>query len=62
LAYLREVILQLSVDPSREFLESLLPGHWALGHPEHVLNHRVEESRENARRRDERRARRQRSS
>ena len=62
LAYLREVILQLSVDSSREFLETLLPDRWALGHPEHVLNHRVEESREKARSRDERRARRRRSS
>jgi transposase len=62
LAYLREVILQLSVDSSREFLETLLPDRWALGHPEYVLNHRVEESREKARRRDERRARTRRSS
>ena len=46
LAYLREVILQLSVDSSREYLENLLPDRWALAHPEHVLNHRVEESRE----------------
>jgi hypothetical protein len=44
LAYLRDVVLQLSVDGSREFLESLLPDRWALAHPEHVLNHRVEES------------------
>jgi transposase len=55
-AYLRDVILQLSVDASREFLESLLPDRWALAHPEHVLNHRVEESRQKARRRDQRRA------
>jgi transposase len=41
LAYLREVILQLSVDSIREYLETLLPA-WALGHPEHVLNYRVE--------------------
>ncbi len=55
-AYLREVILQLSVDASREFLESLLPDRWALAHPEHVLNYRVEESRQKARSRDHRRA------
>jgi transposase len=55
LAYLRDVILQLSVESSREFLERLLPDRWALAHPEHVLNHRVEESREKARRRDQRR-------
>jgi transposase len=55
-AYLRDVILQLSVDASPEFLTPLLPDHWAAAHPEHVLSHRVEESREKARRRDERRA------
>ena len=54
-AYLRGVILQLSVDSSREFLESLLPDRRALGHPEHVLNHRVEESRQKERSRDQRR-------
>jgi hypothetical protein len=55
-AYLRDVILQVSVDPSPEFLRPLLPDRWAAAHPEHVLNHRVEESREKAQRRDERRA------
>jgi hypothetical protein len=45
----RDVILQVSVDPSPEFLKSLLPDHWAAAHPEHVLSHRVEESREKAR-------------
>jgi hypothetical protein len=55
-AYLHDVILQLSVDASPEFLEILLPDRWALAHPEHVLSHRVEESRQKARRRDERRA------
>ncbi len=54
-AYLRGVILQLSVDSSREYLETLLPDRWALAHPEHVLNHRVEESRQKARSRDQRR-------
>jgi transposase len=53
---LRDVILQVSVDPSPEFLELLLPDRWAAAHPENVLSHRVEESREKARRRDERRA------
>jgi transposase len=57
-AYLRDVILQVSVDPSPEYLAPLLPDRWALAHPEHVLSHRVEESRERARRRDDRRARR----
>jgi transposase len=55
-AYLRDVILQVSVDPSPEFLKTLLPDRWAAAHPEHVLKHRVDESREKARRRDERRA------
>jgi hypothetical protein len=61
-AYLRGVILQLSVDSSREYLETLLPDRWALAHPEHVLNHRVEESREKARSRDQRREARRRQS
>jgi transposase len=57
-AYLRDVILQVSVDPSLEFLETLLPDRWAAAHPEHVLSHRIDESRQKARCRDERRARR----
>jgi hypothetical protein len=55
-AYLRDVILQLTVDASQEPLERLLPDRWALAHPEHVLSHRLEESRQKAQRRDERRA------
>jgi transposase len=55
-AYLNDVILQLSVDASRESLERLLPDRWAQAHPEHVLSHRLEESRQKAQRRDERRA------
>jgi hypothetical protein len=55
-AYLRDVILQLSVDASPESLTRLLPDRWALAHPEHVLAHRLEESRQKAQRRDERRA------
>ena len=60
-AYLHDVILQLSVDASPELLVGLLPDRWALAHPEHILNHRLEESRQKARRRDQRRARRHRS-
>ncbi len=60
-AYLNDVILQLSVDASPESLERLLPDRWAAAHPEHVLNHRLDESREKARRRDQRRADRRRS-
>jgi transposase len=54
-AYLNDVILQLSVDASPEILPRLLPDRWALEHPEHVLTHRLEESRQKAQRRDERR-------
>jgi transposase len=54
-AYLRDVILQLSVDASPESLARLLPDRWAMAHPEHVLTHRLEESRQKAQRRDERR-------
>jgi transposase len=54
-AYLRDVILQLSVDASPESLARLLPDRWALVHPEHILTHRLEESRKKAQRRDERR-------
>jgi transposase len=54
-AYLRDVILQLSVDASPESLVRLLPDRWAMAHPEHVLAHRLEESRQKAQRRDQRR-------
>jgi transposase len=60
-AYLHDVILQLSVDASPESLARLLPDRWALAHPEHILNHRLEESRQKAQRRDQRRASRPRS-
>jgi transposase len=60
-AYLHDVILQLAVDASPELLVGLLPDRWALAHPEHILSHRLEESRQKAQRRDQRRARRRRS-
>jgi hypothetical protein len=60
-AYLNDVILQLSVDASRESLERLLPDRWAEAHPEHVLSYRLDESRQKAQRRDQRRAERRRS-
>ena len=53
-AYLNDVILQLTVDASPDALERLMPDRWAAAHPEHVLNHRLDESREKARRRDQR--------
>jgi hypothetical protein len=55
-AYLRDVILQLSVDSSPELLTGLLPDRWAAAHPEHVLTHRLHESHEKSRHRDQRRA------
>jgi transposase len=55
-AYLRDVIMQLTVDAGPGSLERLLPDRWALAHPEHVLSYRLEESRQKAKRRDERRA------
>jgi transposase len=54
-AYLRELVLQLSVDASLDFLARLLPDRWALEHPEHVLAHHLEESRQKAQRRGQRR-------
>jgi transposase len=61
-AYLHDVILRLSVDASPERLAGLLPDRWAPAHPDHVLTHRLEESRQKAQRRDQRRARRPRLS
>src|SRR5271169_1127739 len=45
-AYLHDVILQVAVDASPEMLARLLPDRWALAHPEHILSHRLEESRQ----------------
>ena len=58
-AYVRDVLLRLSVGETE--LESLLPDRWAASHPEHVLQHRLDESRRRAARqkatRERRRAR-----
>jgi len=58
-AYVRDVLLRLSAGETD--LESLLPDRWASSHPEHVLQHRVDESRRRAARqkatRERRRAR-----
>jgi hypothetical protein len=43
-AYMHDVILQLAVDASPEFVTGLLPDRWALAHPEHMLAHRLDES------------------
>ena len=50
-AYLRDVLLRLSVGETD--LESLLPDRWAASHPEHVLQHRLDESRRKAARQKE---------
>jgi transposase len=55
-AYLRDVLLQLSVGETD--LEALLPDRWAACHPEHVLKHRLDESRRRAARQQEKRQRR----
>jgi hypothetical protein len=53
-SYVKDVVMTLSVDPDR--VEDLLPDRSGQSHPEHVLTHRLEESREQARRGDARRA------
>jgi transposase len=42
-AYLRDVLLRLSAGETD--LESLLPDRWGASHPEHILQHRLDESR-----------------
>jgi hypothetical protein len=55
-AYLREILLRLYADDPR--LDDMLPDRWAAAHPEMVLNHRLEESRQKAARQRDRRRRR----
>jgi len=55
-AYLRDVLLGLSVGETD--LEALLPDRWGASHPEHVLEHRLDESRRRAARQKARRERR----
>jgi transposase len=55
-AYLHDVLLRLSTGETD--LESLLPDRWAASHPEHVLEHRLDESRRKAARQRARRQRR----
>ena len=59
-AYVRDVLLRLSVGEAD--LEALLPDRWAASHPEHVLKHRLDESRRKAARRKEKRQQRRASS
>jgi transposase len=55
-AYLRDVLLHVSAGETD--LELLLPDRWAANHPEHVLQHRLDESRRKAARQKEARQRR----
>ena len=56
-AYLREILVRLHGDDSN--LDEMLPDRWAAKHPEAILTHRLEESRQRAaRQRDRRRMRR----
>jgi transposase len=55
-AYLRDVLLRLGSGATE--LEPLLPDRWAASHPEHVLQHRLEESRRRAARQKAKRERR----
>lgn len=50
-AYLRDVLLRLSAGETD--LEPLLPDRWAASHPEHVPQHRLDESRRKAARQKE---------
>jgi transposase len=59
-AYVRDVLLRLSVGETD--LEALLPDRWAASHPEHVLKHRLDESRRKAARQKEKRQQRRASS
>jgi transposase len=55
-AYVRDLLLRLSTGETD--LEALLPDRWAASHPEHVLQHRLDESRQKAARQTARRERR----
>lgn len=55
-AYLSEVLIKLAAET--DDLEVLLPDQWAATHPEHVLNYRLEESRQKRARQKAQRARR----
>ena len=59
-AYVRDVLLRLSAGETD--LEALLPDRWGASHPEHVLKHRLDESRQKAARQTEKRQRRRASS
>jgi transposase len=50
-AYVRDVLLRLSAGETD--LETLLPDRWGASHPEHILTHRLDESRRKASRQKE---------
>ena len=52
--YIRDLLLRLHADDPR--LEEMLPNRWAASHPEAILTHRLEESRDKAARTRRRRA------
>jgi transposase len=54
--YVRQLLLRMHADDNR--LEEMLPNRWAVQHPEAVLTHRLEESRNKAARKSEQRHRR----
>ena len=51
----RELGMSLASQLSGEAMTSMLPDHWATAHPEHVLVHRIEEARQVANRKRDRR-------
>ncbi len=53
-AYVRDLLLRLHADDPR--LEEMLPDRWAAAHPDAILTHRLEESRDRAARTRARRA------
>jgi hypothetical protein len=53
-SYVRDLLLRLHADDTR--LEEMLPDRWAAAHPEAILNHRLDESRDKAIRTRARRA------
>jgi len=55
-SYVREILLRMHADDNR--LEEMLPDRWAAQHPEAVLAHRLDESRDKAARKREQRRRR----
>lgn len=54
-AYLTDVLLHLATDDQPD-LDRLLPDRWAAAHPEHILQHRLDESRQQRSRQQRRRA------